>query len=168
MRVTVKKDREDEFPLYSFCPICSNKVNVEFDDYVEKHPMIWCWHWDNNCGDFCNSKFVIDSSIEDITTKDYDLLPIVRIANSDAIDDYINNHNILTEDFNEALNYIDTDKDVAYKKILDEVGVELNSYNIGDINKKYPEYDLEHSGIHILIEVLEKDGSLTRMTFWGD
>ena len=175
------KIKYDEFNSpYTQCPICSTKVDVIFDDYVEKHPMIWCWE----CGG-TNTKYVIDCSIEDIDIDyvddidkvvkvfEFDLLLITRIVNTEDMVTFIANfnkkNNTSFEELSEIRDYMKiNDNDIFNKKIIDEVGVELNSYNIADIRKKYPEYDLSHDGVYIWIEVLEKDGSLTVMKFWGD
>jgi len=178
MQIEIKYD-DDILQLYSQCPICSNKVEVTYDDYVEEHPMIWCWGRDCDC--YCEDKYVIGCSIEDISSiemeefingKVFDLLLVTRIANVDDITvfltNYNKNNNTSFEDLNEISNHMKINDTVLKKKILDEVGKELNSYNIADIKKKYPNYDLSHDGCNILIEVLEKDGSLTVMYFWGD
>jgi hypothetical protein len=171
MQIEIKYEDQYEYDdIYAICPICSNKVDIQFRDYVEKHPMVWCWHCE------ISSKFVIDCSITDIDNlsenKTYDLLLVKRIANTPNIykfiDNYNKNNNTLFEDLNEIQKHMDICDDVFNKIILDEVGIELNCYNICDILKKEPEYDLSHDGCFILIEVLEKNSSLTRMFFLGD
>jgi hypothetical protein len=152
------------------CFICSNKADIQFTDYVERHPMICCWS--------CQSKFVIDcpmenNDIEDFSgNKTFDLLFIKRIVNSldfdNFLDNYNKNNNSSFEYTDELCEHMDISEDELKKRILDDAGVELNSYNIRDIHKKNPDYDLSHDGTFILIEVLEKDGNLTRMYFWGD
>jgi hypothetical protein len=169
MQIEIKYDEYNS--PYTQCPICSTKVDVIFDDYVEKHPMIWCWE----CGGG-NTKYVIDCSIEDISmdelSKVVDLLLITRIVNTEDMVTFIANfnkkNNTSFEELSEIRDYMKINDNDISKKILDEVGVELNSYNIADIRKKYPEYYLAHDGVYIWIEVLEKDGSLTVMKFWGD
>lgn len=167
-----------EFNDEAFCPICSNKDRIDYKDYVEYHPMFFCW----NCHEYGidehrESKFVLACSIEDLAkyepNQKVDLLLIKRIANSESMDKFV-------EDFNKKHNtnfeygigdiqeYLNISDDKIYKLILDEVGIELNSYNMIDIHKKYPEYSVDHDGCYILIEVLEKDGNLTRMMLSGD
>ena len=149
MQIEIKyEDNEEYDELYAICPVCSNKVDIEFRDYVETHPMVWCWLCE------ISSKFVIDCSIEEIDelsdNKTYDLLFIKRIANTPNmykfVDNYNKNNNTSFEELHEIKQYMDVSDDDFNKMILDEVGIELNSYNIGDILKKDPEYDLSHDG----------------------
>ncbi|MEB3214330.1 MAG: hypothetical protein VKL39_23475 [Leptolyngbyaceae bacterium] len=173
-----------EFNDEAFCPICSNKDRIDYKDYVEYHPMFFCW----NCHEYGidehrESKFVLACSIEDLEkyepNQKVDLLLIKRIANSESIDKFVEEFNkkrirvasfdVLCEyGIGGIQKYLNISDDEMYKLVLDKVGVELNSYNMVDIHKKYPEYSLDHDGCYILIEVLEKDGTLTRMMLSGD
>ena len=155
---------------YVRCPICSCKLNVQ-TSYVEMHPMIWCWDCES-----LDTKFVIDCSVKDLknltSTKTFDLLLVTRMANTPDMDKVLENYNKKNntsfEEHDELLKNTNISEDEWKKQILDEVGVELNSYNIGDIYKTNPDYYLDHGGSYMLIEVLEKDGTLKRMYFWGD
>ncbi len=46
----IKNKYKDNY--VAFCLECNSNCDIEYEDYFEKHPMIWCWT--------CESKFVID------------------------------------------------------------------------------------------------------------
>lgn len=149
----------------AICPSCNNKCDIEYRDYVEKFPMVWCWT--------CQSKFVLDYPLDEfnnflhenmehgINTFTLDLLKIKKIANCEV-------SNKLKEEYTYYYLIDDCDKEKIKKTILDNVGVELNSYNIRDIQNEYPEYNLDHDGNSIFIEVIDKNGKLIQIEFSGD
>lgn len=155
--------------IYATCPCCKELCDIEYKDYVSKFPMVWCWD--------CLGKYVIaypvknfgkflKTQIENNTMNfSLDLLKIKRIANSPSISEYCET---LTGK-NDAY-YYDIDKpfEQVMNDVLNAKGIELNSYNIADILKTNPEYNLDHDGGNIFIEVIDLDGSLVQMKFDGD
>lgn len=174
--------------LTTNCPKCNNETLIQYTDYIYKYPMIWC--------DGCAGRFVIDCSIEDLDSieesesieeldydytsnhgKEFDLLMIKRVANSDCEDEFVKiynkEHNTLFEepdvlvDYMISSNVIDSPFDNKYYKLLfDCVGVELNSYNVEDISEIVPGFDTIHDGRYIYLEVI-KDGILDTTFYWG-
>ncbi len=169
MKIQIIKDKFYGDHYLGICPKCNAECDTEDEDYVEKHPMIWCLS--------CGSRFVIDYPLNkfndfldnqkqnNIESFSLDLLMIKRIANSDAVRSLIgdddNNFFVLYRN----ATFSDEFSDEFMKNALDNVGIELNSYNMKDIFNIYEEYNLWPDAVPFFVEVLENDGSCTHMGF---